>query len=224
MPSSDHFDTGVRYQSSQSPAAEGAANDRAVAGRLEGQVAVVSGAASGIGRVAALLFAKEGCRVVATDIDEATGASIADEHENIIFERCDVSKEEEVARAVERAEQEFGKLTVMFNNAGVMLSDDGDTASTTESVWDTTLAINVKGVFYGCKHAIPAMRRAGGGSIINTASFVGKLGAATPQIAYTASKGAVLSLTRELSIIHAREGIRVNSLCPGPLNTGAYSI
>jgi NAD(P)-dependent dehydrogenase (short-subunit alcohol dehydrogenase family) len=120
---------------------------------------------------------------------------------------------------VETAEASFGKLDVMFNNAGIMHSADDDAIGTAEDIWDMTLAINAKGVFLGCKHGIPALRRAGGGSIINTASFVALLGAATPQIAYTASKGAVLAMTRELAVVHARENIRVNSLCPGPLNT-----
>jgi NAD(P)-dependent dehydrogenase (short-subunit alcohol dehydrogenase family) len=117
------------------------------------------------------------------------------------------------------AEQTFGKLNVVFNNAGIMHSDDDNAVTTEESVWDLTMNINVKGVFFGCKYAIPALRRAGGGSIINTASFVALLGAATPQVAYTASKGAVLSMSRELAVIHARENIRVNALCPGPLRT-----
>lgn len=117
------------------------------------------------------------------------------------------------------AEHRYGALHILFNNAGIMHSDDDDATHTEESVWDLTMAINVKGVFLGCKYGIPALRRAGGGSIINTASFVALLGAATPQIAYTASKGAVLSMTRELAVIHARENIRVNALCPGPLRT-----
>jgi NAD(P)-dependent dehydrogenase (short-subunit alcohol dehydrogenase family) len=116
-------------------------------------------------------------------------------------------------------ESAFGKLTVLFNNAGISHADDDDAIATAEEVWDLTFAVNVKGVFLGCKYGIPALRRAGGGSIINTASFVARLGAATPQLAYTASKGAVLSMTRELSSIHARENIRVNALCPGPLRT-----
>ena len=123
------------------------------------------------------------------------------------------------------AEKTFGKLNVMFNNAGISHADDDNAEVTTEEVWDLTFRINVKSVFFGCKYGIPALRRAGGGSIINTASFVAILGAATPQLAYTASKGAVLSMTRELATIHARENIRVNALCPGPLNTElAYEI
>src|SRR4026209_1134302 len=120
---------------------------------------------------------------------------------------------------VAAAEREFGRLNVLFNNAGIMHAKDDDAVATDESVWNLTLDVNAKGVFLGCKHGIPALRRAGGGSIINTASFVARMGAATPQIAYTASKGAVLAVTRELAVIHAREGIGVNALCPGPLKT-----
>jgi NAD(P)-dependent dehydrogenase (short-subunit alcohol dehydrogenase family) len=120
---------------------------------------------------------------------------------------------------VAEAEKKFGKLDVMFNNAGIMHGKDDDAVSTSEEVWDLTLDINAKGVFLGCKYGIPALKRAGGGSIINTASFVARMGAATPQVAYTASKGAVLAMTRELAIIHARQKIRVNALCPGPLKT-----
>ncbi|MDE0213914.1 MAG: SDR family oxidoreductase, partial [Deltaproteobacteria bacterium] len=108
---------------------------------------------------------------------------------------------------------------VLFNNAGIMLAEDADAVATSEEVWDRTLAVNLKGVFLGCKHGIPALRRAGGGSVINTASFVALMGAATPQLAYTASKGGVVAMTRELAVIHARENIRVNALCPGPLRT-----
>ncbi len=119
----------------------------------------------------------------------------------------------------DRAETAFGRLDVLFNNAGISHAADDDAVNTTEDVWDLTMAVNVKGVWLGCKYGIPAMQRAGGGSIINTASFVALMGAATPQLAYTASKGAVLSMTRELAVIHARQGIRVNALCPGPLRT-----
>ena len=117
------------------------------------------------------------------------------------------------------AEREYGKLNILFNNAGIMHSQDDDAVSTDEAVWDLTMNINAKGVFFGCKYGIPALRRAGGGAIVNTASFVAVLGAATPQVAYTASKGAVLAMTRELAIVHARENIRINALCPGPLKT-----
>ena len=120
---------------------------------------------------------------------------------------------------IAHAESTFGKLDILFNNAGIMHSDDGDSESTDEGIWDLTMNVNLKGVFLGCKHGIPALKRAGGGSIINTASFVALLGAATPQLAYTASKGGVLAMSRELAVIHARENIRVNALCPGPLRT-----
>jgi NAD(P)-dependent dehydrogenase (short-subunit alcohol dehydrogenase family) len=132
---------------------------------------------------------------------------------------ADVSSAADSEAMVAAAETGFGRLDVMFNNAGIMHSDDDDAVGTEEKVWDLTMDINAKGVFLGCKYGIPALRRAGGGSIINTASFVALLGAATPQVAYTASKGAVLAMTRELAIVHAREGIRVNALCPGPLRT-----
>ena len=137
----------------------------------------------------------------------------------VIFLKTDVSKEEQVKAAIEKTEQHFGKLNIVFNNAGIMHSDDDNALTTPEKVWDLTMNINVKGVWYGCKYGIMALRRAGGGSIINTASFVGIMGAATPQLAYTASKGAVLAMTRELSVAHARENIRFNSLCPGPIRT-----
>jgi len=120
---------------------------------------------------------------------------------------------------IEQAEHYFGALHILFNNAGIMMGEDGDAQQTDEAVWDRTLSVNLKSVFLGCKFGIPALRRSGGGSVINTASFVAKMGAATPQIAYTASKGGVLAMTRELAVIHARENIRVNALCPGPLRT-----
>jgi NAD(P)-dependent dehydrogenase (short-subunit alcohol dehydrogenase family) len=120
---------------------------------------------------------------------------------------------------VSQAESAYGKLDILFNNAGIMDSRDDDAVNTSEEVWDLTMQINLKGVYLGCKYGIPALRRSGGGSIINTASFVALLGAATPQLAYTASKGGVLAMTRELAVVHARENIRVNALCPGPLHT-----
>jgi NAD(P)-dependent dehydrogenase (short-subunit alcohol dehydrogenase family) len=132
---------------------------------------------------------------------------------------ADVADASSVADMVAQTESAFGRLDVLFNNAGIMHSADDDAVSTDEAVWDLTMDINAKGVFLGCKFGIPAIQRAGGGSIINTASFVAVLGAATPQVAYTASKGAVLAMTRELAIVHARQNIRVNALCPGPLRT-----
>ena len=191
--------------------------------RLENQVAVITGGAGGIGRETGLLFAAEGASCVLSDVDEEKGAAVVEEIKaaggEAVFVRADVSKALDCEAMIRCAEETYGKLTCLFNNAGVMLGDDGDAESTTEDIWDLTMAINVKGVFFGCKYGIPALKRAGGGTIINTASFVAHLGAATPQLAYTSSKGAVLSMTRELATIHARENIRVNALCPGPLHT-----
>ncbi|MCR9288969.1 MAG: glucose 1-dehydrogenase [Bacteroidetes bacterium] len=191
--------------------------------RLQNKVAIITGAGNGIGRETSLLFAKEGAKVVCVDIKDHDGKAIVEEiqHEggDAIFVNADVSKESQCKNMVDQAEKAFGGVHILFNNAGIMHGADGDAVSTDESIWDLTMNINVKGVFFGCKYGIPAIRRSGGGSIINTASFVAHLGAATPQLAYTASKGAVLSMSRELAVIHARENIRVNALCPGPLRT-----
>ncbi|MEL7251893.1 MAG: glucose 1-dehydrogenase [Bacteroidota bacterium] len=191
--------------------------------RLVNKVALVTGGSNGIGKESCLLFAKEGAKVVVVDIDEAAGRATVEEIQvfggQAIFCRADVSKAEECEAMVQAAKNEFGGLHILFNNAGIMHSDDGDSQSTEENVWDLTMNVNVKGVFFGCKFGIPLIRESGGGSIINTASFVAHLGAATPQLAYTASKGAVLAMSRELAVIHAREGIRVNALSPGPLRT-----
>ncbi|MES1910186.1 MAG: hypothetical protein MHM6MM_002832 [Cercozoa sp. M6MM] len=192
-------------------------------GRLEGKVAIVTGAASGIGRESALLFAKEGAKVVCADISPDATAKVCKEIKEDGFEALhftvDVADEKQVEELVHFAVREFGSLDVMFNNAGIMDLSDGDTEATQDSTFDLTFDVNVKGVFYGCKYAIRAMKQREGGSIVNTGSFVGKLGAATPQLAYTASKGAVMAMTRELAVLHARDRIRVNSLCPGPLQT-----
>ncbi len=191
--------------------------------KLDGKVALITGAGSGIGRETSLLLAAEGARVVAVDVNlaavERTVAEVEAAGGAALAVRADVSADADCRAMVEAAESTYGTLDVMFNNAGISHADDDDAVATTEAVWDLTFAINVKGVFFGCKYGVPALRRAGGGSIINTASFVALLGAATPQLAYTASKGAVLAMTRELAVIHARENIRVNALCPGPLNT-----
>ena len=191
--------------------------------KLADKVALITGAGSGIGREAALLFASEGAAVVAVDLNHdsanETARAVAGAGGKAIAVKADVSKSEDAASMIATAESEFGRLDVLFNNAGIMHSADDDAVATDEEVWDLTMSVNAKGVFLGCKFGIPALRRAGGGSIINTASFVAIVGAATPQVAYTASKGAVLSMTRELAVIHARENIRVNALCPGPLNT-----
>ena len=187
--------------------------------RLKDKVALITGAGSGIGLQTVLLFAKEGASIVAVDVNEQAAQDAAKKVKNAIAVKADVSKAADCERMVAEAEKKFGRLNVMFNNAGIMHSKDDDAMSTPEEIWDLTLDINAKGVFLGCKYGIPALKRAGGGSIINTASFVARLGAATPQVAYTASKGAVLAMTRELAVIHARQNIRVNALCPGPLKT-----
>jgi len=191
--------------------------------QLKDKVALITGASSGIGRETALLFSKEGARIVVADVNDAGGqetvAMVRQENAHAVYVYADVSKAADCQKMVEGAEKTFGKLDILFNNAGIMHAKDDDAVNTEEDVWELTLAINLKGVFLGCKYGIPALRRAGGGSVINTASFVAVLGAATPQIAYTASKGGVLALTRELAIVHARENIRVNALCPGPLRT-----
>jgi NAD(P)-dependent dehydrogenase (short-subunit alcohol dehydrogenase family) len=139
--------------------------------------------------------------------------------QNAIAVKADVSRAGDAQNMIAAAEKRFGRLNILFNNAGIMHSKDDDAITTPEEVWDLTLDINAKGVFLGCKFGIPALQRAGGGSVINTASFVARLGAATAQVAYTASKGAVLAMTRELAVIHARQNIRVNALSPGPLKT-----
>jgi NAD(P)-dependent dehydrogenase (short-subunit alcohol dehydrogenase family) len=191
--------------------------------RLSGKVALITGGGSGIGRETSLLFAREGAKVVVTDINAEPAAETVTQVEadggTAISLAADVSKAEDCERMIQAAEETFGDLHVLFNNAGIMDARDADAVETDEEVWDLTMAINLKGVFLGCKYGIPALRRSGGGSIINTASFVALLGAATPQLAYTASKGGVLSMTRELAVIHARENIRVNAICPGPLQT-----
>ncbi len=192
-------------------------------GRLSDRTALVTGAASGIGRESALRFAGEGARVVVADRDEAGGratvAAITDAGGQAIFAQLDVTRSAEVEAAVALAESTYGALHVLFNNAGVFPAEDGSPIDTPEEVFDHVLAVNLKGVFLGCKHGIPALLRAGGGSIINTASFVAVVGAATSQIAYTASKGGVLAMTREIAVEYARRGIRANALCPGPVNT-----
>ena len=192
--------------------------------RLAGKSALITGAGSGIGRQTALRFAREGAAVAAVDIDEGAGSETAamiagETGGRAIFARADVSEAQDCRRMIAEAEEAFGRLDVLFNNAGISHLEDGGAVDTDEAVWEQTMNVNLKGVFLGCKYGIPALLRSGGGSVINTASFVALLGAATPQIAYTASKGGVLALSRELAVIHARDNIRVNALCPGPLRT-----
>ncbi len=190
-------------------------------GRLDGKVALITGGGSGIGRASVLRFAAEGAAVIVADIDHAAASEVAAAVPggNAVAFQADVADANHCRGMVEAAESRFGGLHILFNNAGIMLPSDADAVGTEVATWDRTFEVNAKGVFLGCKYGIPALRRAGGGSVINTASFVARMGAATPQLAYTASKGAVLSMTRELAIVHAREGIRVNALCPGPLRT-----
>jgi NAD(P)-dependent dehydrogenase (short-subunit alcohol dehydrogenase family) len=191
--------------------------------RLKDKVALITGAGSGIGREAALLFAKEGARVVAVDMNDAAGeetvAAVEKSGGRATFAHADVSRPSEVEAMVATAKKTYGRLNVLFNNAGIFPANDGSVLETDEKTWDLVLSVNLKGVFLGCKYGIPAMLESGGGSIINTASFVALMGSATPQIAYTASKGGVLALTREIAVEFARKGIRVNAICPGPVDT-----
>jgi NAD(P)-dependent dehydrogenase (short-subunit alcohol dehydrogenase family) len=190
-------------------------------GRLAGKVALITGAATGLGRVAAELFASEGAKVVIGDL--ADGAEAVDAIRaaggQASAVRLDVSDDANVAAAVADAVATFGGLHVLYNNAGISPGDDDGPTNTSDATWETVLDVNVTGVARCCRHGIPAMLDSGGGSIINVASFVAHMGAATPQIAYTASKGAVLSMTREIAVIYARQGIRANALCPGPVLT-----
>jgi NAD(P)-dependent dehydrogenase (short-subunit alcohol dehydrogenase family) len=191
--------------------------------RLSGKVALITGGGSGMGRVASELFASEGATVVLTDVNDVAGAATAsgirDTGGEARYVHADVSIEADAEAMVRSAVDAYGRLDVLYNNAGVMLADDGSVHTTGEDIWDLTLAVNVKGVAFGCKYGIPAMIADGGGSIINVASFVAWMGAATSQTAYTASKGAVLSMTREIAVEYARQGIRCNALCPGPIET-----
>lgn len=191
--------------------------------RLESKVALITGGASGMGKVASELFAREGAKVVLTDVSdepgEATAAGIRAEGGDAVYVHADVSKEADAKAMIDAAVERFGRLDVLYNNAGIMPADDGSVHLTTEDVWNKVLAVNVKGVAFGCKYGIPAMLDSGGGSIINVASFVAWMGAATSQTAYTASKGAVLAMTREIAVEYARRGIRCNALCPGPIET-----
>ena len=190
---------------------------------LDGKSIVITGGGTGLGREMTLAMARAGADIVIASRRTGPIEEVADKVREMgrraITVSTDVTDSAQVNRLIERSIEEFGKVDVLLNNAGIMDSRDGDSQQTTEEVWERTLAVNLRGVFLGCKYGIPAMRRAGGGSVVNTASFVACLGAATPQIAYTASKGGVLAMTRELAVVHARENIRVNALCPGPLRT-----
>jgi NAD(P)-dependent dehydrogenase (short-subunit alcohol dehydrogenase family) len=180
-------------------------------GRLDGKVCVITGAASGIGATSARLFAGEGARVAGVDIDEGAEGELA-------F-RADVTDEDRIRDAFERVRRELGRIDVLFNNAGISPPDDASVLDTSLEAWQRVQDVNLKSVFLCCKHGIPKLLEGGGGSVINTASFVAVMGAATSQISYTASKGGVLALTRELGVEFARRGVRVNALCPGPVDT-----
>jgi len=192
-------------------------------GRLDGKVALITGAGKGMGRVAAELFASEGARIAVADLvrsdGEAAVAAIEAAGGTAVFVSVDVSDAAQVEAMVAATVEAFGGLHVLYNNAGIFPADDGGATETPESTWDTVMEVNLKGVWLGCKYGIPAMLASGGGSIINVASFVAIMGAATAQIAYTASKGGVLSMTREIAVEYARQGIRANALCPGPIET-----
>jgi NAD(P)-dependent dehydrogenase (short-subunit alcohol dehydrogenase family) len=182
-----------------------------MAGRLEGKVCVITGAASGIGADTALRFAEEGARVVGVDLADVRGVDLS-----IV---ADVGEEEAVTAMYTEARERFGRIDVLFNNAGINPTDDVSALDTPLEVWERVQRVNLRSVFLCCKHGIPHLLEGGGGSVINTASFVAMMGAATSQISYTASKGGVVALSRELGVEFARRGVRVNALCPGPVAT-----
>ncbi|HYK33078.1 MAG TPA: 3-oxoacyl-ACP reductase [Streptosporangiaceae bacterium] len=186
--------------------------------RLQDRVAVITGAGSGIGLASAKRMAAEGARIVAVDIDERAGKAAAQETGGH-FIAADVASETEVSRLFDEVVAEFGRIDIAFNNAGISPTDDDSILTTGIDVWRRVQEVNLTSVYLCCKYVIPHMQRQGKGSIINTASFVAVLGAATSQISYTASKGGVLAMSRELGVQFAREGIRVNALCPGPVDT-----
>ncbi len=186
--------------------------------RLEGRVAVITGAGSGIGYATALRLASEGAKIVAIDTNPATGEKVAQETGGI-FVKADVTVTAEVENMYKVAFDTYGRIDIAFNNAGISPPDDDSILTTGLDAWERVNRVNLTSVFLCCKYVIPYMQKGGKGSIINTASFVATMGAATSQIAYTASKGGVLSMSRELGVQFAREGIRVNALSPGPVNT-----
>ena len=190
-------------------------------GRLDGKVCVITGAGGGMGRDAAELFTQEGAKVCAADVNlDAAKKTVSHCQEGTAFaQQVDVADEESVSAMMQAAKDHFGGIDVLYNNAGISPADDASVLDTTTDAWDRVQAVNTRGVFLCCKHGIPHLLERGGGSVINVASFVAIVGAATSQISYTASKGAVLSMTRELAVQFARQHVRVNALCPGPVET-----
>ena len=187
-------------------------------GRLEGKIAVITGAASGIGREAARRFAEEGASVCVADLADESGEEAAAEIGGL-YAHADVTNPDDVRRMYREAAESFGGIDVLFNNAGISPPDDDSILETEMEAWDRVQNVNLKSVYLCCKYGIPYLLERGGGSVINTASFVAVMGAATSQISYTASKGGVLAMSRELGVEFARQGVRVNALCPGPVNT-----
>ena len=190
-----------------------------MAGRLEGKVCVITGAGGGMGEEAAHVFTDEGAKVVVADIDKEAAARVAESIGQRLAVQVDVSDESSVVAMYRAASEEFGGIDVLYNNAGISPADDDSILATDLAAWERVQAVNTRGVYLCCKHGIPYLLERGGGSVINVASFVALVGAATSQISYTASKGAVLSLSRELAVQFARQGVRVNALCPGPVET-----
>jgi NAD(P)-dependent dehydrogenase (short-subunit alcohol dehydrogenase family) len=191
--------------------------------RLEGKVSIITGGGSGMGRVAAQLFAAQGAKVVVAEFSEAAGQETVDLVRGAggegTFVRVDVSNERDAKAMVDHALTTYGRLDSLYNNAGVMPEADHSVVDTDVATWDQVMAVNVRGVFLGCKYAIPAMIEGGGGSVINIASFVALVGCSVPQDAYTSSKGAVISLTRSLAVQFGPKGVRTNAICPGPVET-----
>ena len=191
--------------------------------RLDGKVTIITGGGSGMGKTAAELFAKEGARVVVSDVSEAAGQGVVDAVKaaggEATFVRADVSREDDARAMVQHAVATYGRLDALYNNAGIMPEADHSVIDTDVDTWDKVMAVNVRGVFLGCKYAVPQMVTQGSGSVINIASFVALLGCSVPQDAYTASKGALLSLTRSLAVQFGPSGVRTNAICPGPVET-----
>jgi NAD(P)-dependent dehydrogenase (short-subunit alcohol dehydrogenase family) len=194
--------------------------------RLNGKVCFVTGGASGMGRVAAAMFCAQGARVAVADVNiEACEAAASAAREgaagngDAFAVRCDVTRDSDVSQAIAATVRRYGGLHVLYNNAGIMMAEDQSVIDTEEWVWDRTLAVNLKGIYLGCKHGIPEIIRSGGGSVINIASFVALVGCSVPQDAYTASKGAVIALTKSLAVQFASRGVRSNAICPGPIET-----